>query len=355
MSTNSPPPIHKRQFASDNYSGICPEAWKAMEEANQGHASAYGEDDWTRRACDRLRDLFEIDCEVFFAFNGTAANSLATSAMCRSYHSVLCHELCHMITDECGAPAFFSNGTVLKSIPGKNGKMDPAAVEYAVNHRTDIHYPKPKVLSITQSTELGTVYTTEEIRELGELAGRLGLRFHMDGARFANAIASKGVHPAEFTWKAGVDVLCFGGTKNGMAVGEAIIFFDQDLAWEFDYRSKHTGQLASKMRFLAAPWCGILEDQVWIRHATHANNCAQKLATAIEQIDRLKVVMPCEANAVFVEMPQSWIDELYQLGWHFYSFIGEGHARLMCSWDTTDEDIEDFMRDVKKVSETIAV
>jgi len=249
--------IH-RHFASDNYAGICPEAWQALEAANRDHAVSYGDDPWTSRAADLIRELFETDCEIFFVFNGTAANSLALASLCQSYHSILCHETAHVETDECGAPEFFSNGTKVLQVPGADGKIDPASIEQLVKKRSDIHYPKPRVVSVTQATELGTVYTREEIRAIGSRASTFGLRVHMDGARFANAVASLGLLPKEITWQAGVDVLCLGGTKNGTHAGEAVVFFDRDLAREFDYRCKQAGQLCSKMRFLAVPWVGML-------------------------------------------------------------------------------------------------
>nr|BFE93479.1 hypothetical protein GCM10020185_40150 [Pseudomonas brassicacearum subsp. brassicacearum] len=203
-----------QQFASDNYSGICPEAWAAMEEANQGHQRAYGDDEWTHRAADDFRALFETDCEVFFAFNGTAANSLALSSLCQSYHSVICSETAHVETDECGAPEFFSNGSKLLVARTENGKLTPESIREIALKRQDIHYPKPRVVTLTQATEVGSVYTPEEIRAISVTCKELGLNLHMDGARFfSNACAFLGCSPADLTWKAGVDVLCFGGTK----------------------------------------------------------------------------------------------------------------------------------------------
>jgi threonine aldolase len=235
----------KNQFASDNYAGICPEAMQALQQANNGYSTSYGDDSWTAKACDALRDFFATDCEIFFAFNGTAANSLALASMCQSYHSVICHEMAHVETDECGAIEFFSNGTKLLTVGGDNGKVDLDEVEHTVKRRTDIHYPKPQVLSITQSTELGTLYTPDELVEIHGLTKRLNLKLHMDGARFANAVAALQVHPKELTWRAGVDVLTFGGTKCGMPMGEAVVFFNKKLAYEFEYRCKQAGQLAS--------------------------------------------------------------------------------------------------------------
>jgi threonine aldolase len=341
----------RRQFASDNNAGICPEAWAALSEANSGHAVGYGDDAWTKMASDMIRDLFETNCEVFFVFNGTAANSLSLASLCQSYHSILCHEIAHVEADECGAPEFFSNGTKLLLMPGENGKIDPAGVERMVRRRTDIHYPKPRVVSITQATELGTIYTPEEVKGIGQAAKRLGLKVHMDGARFANAVASLGVAPRQVTWEAGVDVLCFGGTKNGTPVGDAVVFFDRELATEFDYRCKQAGQLASKMRFLAAPWVGILQDGAWLHRAAHANSMADRLFNEIKGLRGARVMFPRQANSVFVELPDAAIKGLRALGWRFYSFIGKGGCRLMCSWDTSEEDVSRFGADLKKLLE----
>ena len=338
----------KCQFASDNYAGICPEAWDGMTQANDGYARSYGDDEWTRQASDKIRAIFDNECEVFFVFNGTAANSLALSALCRSYHSVICHESAHIETDECGGPEFFSNGTKILTTSGYNGKIDPDAVEKIIQHRSDIHYPKPKVLSITQSTELGTVYGIDELKVLQRIADKYDLKFHMDGARFANAIASMNVHPSEITWKIGLDVLCFGGAKNGLAIGEALIFFNQDLAFEFDYRCKQAGQLASKMRFLASPWIKILDTGAWLKHAGHANRMAGLLAEKLEQIDNIEIIFPCQVNAVFVKMDESIAEALFSQGWYFYNFIGKGMYRLMCSWNTSENDIDDFIQAINK-------
>ena len=339
------------QFASDNYAGICPEAWQSLDEANRGYASSYGDDPWTARACEKLRELFETDCEVFFVFNGTAANSLTLASLCKSYHSIVCHELSHVETDECGASEFFSNGTKVLLVPGNDGKVDLSAVEHTIKRRTDIHYPKPRALSITQSTELGTVYSVAELQAIGNFTKSYGLRLHMDGSRFANAVASLGVTPKEISWQAGVDVLCFGGTKNGMAVGEAVVFFNRELAEEFDYRCKQAGQLASKMRFLAAPWIGMLENGAWLRNAAHANACAQQLANGLGKIPGITLAHPCQANTVFVQMSPAIAAGLRARGWHFYDFIGSGCARLMCSWETQPRDVETFINDVMELTQ----
>lgn len=343
----------KNSFASDNYAGICPEAWEAMKSANSGFAPSYGDDGFTERACTAIRELFETECEVFFVFNGTAANSLALASLCHSYHSIICHENAHVETDECGAAEFFSNGTKVLLVGGENGKIDPEQVEHTVCRRSDIHYPKPKAISITQATELGTVYTVKELHLIGEVAARHDLKIHMDGARFANAVASLGVKPKEITWQTGVDVLCFGGTKNGMAVGEAVIFFNRELAIEFDYRCKQAGQLASKMRFLSSPWNGMLANGAWLERAAHANRCACLLEKKLSSIRGVTIKFPREANSVFVEMPPALSDGLRALGWHFYSFIGAGGARFMCSWETTEEDVTALAKDMALLARSL--
>ncbi len=341
-------PQRPRHFASDNYSGICPEALATMLEANKIHEVSYGDDSWTARASDLIRSVFETDCEVFFVFNGTSANSLSLASLCQSYHSVLCHELAHAEVAECGAPEFFSNGSKVLLLDGQHAKIDPASIETAVKKRSDIHYPKPRVLSLTQATELGTVYSVKELKALTDTAKSFNLRVHMDGARFANAVASLGIAPAEITWKAGVDVLSFGGTKNGIAVGEAVVFFNRELAKEFDYRCKQGGQLASKMRFLSAPWVGMLKDGAWLRHAAHANQMAKRLEAGIKKILAITIENPVQTNVVFASIPDAVVDKMYQRGWKFYTHVGAaGEARLMCSWDTTPEDVDQFIGDLK--------
>jgi len=335
------------ELASDNDAGVCPEALRALIEANAGHAPSYGEDRWTAEACDLFRELFEADCEVFFVFNGTAANALALASLCRSYHSIVCHELAHVETDECGAPEFFSHGAKLLLARGQLGKLDPPAVRQLVTRRHDIHYPKPKVLSLTQPTELGTVYATSELAALREVSHEYSLRIHMDGARLGNAVAALDAAPRQITVDCGVDVLCFGGSKNGLAIGEAVIFFDRDLAQEFAYRCKQAGQLASKMRFLAAQWVGLLKTGAWLRHARHANRCAASLETALRDVPGVEILVPRQANALFVGMPAAMIQRLHAKGWKFYTFIGVGGVRLMCSWATTEATIAAFVNDAK--------
>lgn len=338
------------EFASDNTAGICPEAWRALEACNPDQVASYGTDDWTKQACDMIRDVFEKpDAEVFFVFNGTAANSLALSSLCQSYHSVICHEMAHVETDECGAVEFFSNGMKLLLSGGAEGKLDPDGVRRMVNKRSDIHYPKPGAVSLTQSTELGTLYKPEEIHAVSEVAREFGMSVHMDGARFANAVAALGISPADTSWRAGVDVLCFGGTKNGMSGTEAVVFFKPELAKEFDYRCKQAGQLASKMRFVSAQWLGMLKDGVWLRNAENANQMARLLSQKLAASEGVKSVKPTDANAVFVGFADGVEKTMLERGWHFYNFIGGG-SRLMCSWKTTEADVLAFVADVESIA-----
>lgn len=339
-----------QQFASDNTAGVCPEAMAAFVEANgTGHEVSYGDDTWTHQVCDRMRALFETDCEVFFVFNGTAANSLVLAAMCQSYHSVICHEKAHVETDECGAPEFFSGGSKLLTAAGENGKLTPAAVEAVATRRSDLHYPKARAVSLTQATEVGTVYSVAEVQAISQVAKRLGLKIHMDGARFANAVATLGCSPADITWRAGVDVLVFGGTKNGLPVGEAIVFFDKALAEDFAYRAKQAGQLASKMRFISAPWLGLLADDVWLKNARHANAMAQRLYARVKPMVGPKVLFEPQANGVFIELPKAVREGLWAKGWKFYTFIGEGGCRFMCSWDLLPETVDRLVDDMQSL------
>lgn len=335
------------QFESDNTAAICPEAWAALAEANAENVASYGEDKWTRRVSDRVREIFETDCEVFLVFNGTTANALALAQLGRSYHSVICHEHSHIETDECGAPEFFSGGSKLLPTPGANGKLDLAQVEAAILRQHGVHSPKPQVISITQATELGTVYRREEIEKIAEFARERSLFLHMDGARFANAVAALDCAPKAITWEAGVDALCFGGTKNGTAAGELVIFFKKELAREFDYRAKQAGQLASKMRFLAAPWTGLLSNSVWVDNARRANERARMLAGKLTAVLGVTPVFPCQASAVFLRLSEQIVARLHDRGWHFYKFIEPDIYRLMCSWSVTEKDIADFIEDVK--------
>lgn len=338
--------VERHEFASDNTAPICPEAWAALQEANTDYAAAYGEDRWTARVCDRIREIFETDCDVYFVFTGTAANALALAQVCPSFRSIICHQNAHIQTDECGGPEFFTGGSKLLLVAGENGKIDIGQTKVLLTRQNELHSHKPGVISIAQATEFGTVYTRDEIAAITELARAHQLFVHMDGARFANAIASLNCAPRTITWQIGVDVLCFGGTKNGTAAGELVIFFNKEVSREFDYRVKQAGQLGSKMRFLAAAWLGVLAEDVWLQNARHANRTAHQLAQNLQNQANVEIVFPVQANAVFARMNDQLVRGLQTRGWYFYKFIEPDVYRLMCSWATTESDIGDFIRDV---------
>jgi len=339
--TNNPTPKQRlAQFASDNTAGACPEAWQALTTANQGFAAPYGNDPHTQKASDAIRRVFDADCDVYFCFNGTAANSVSLSHLCQPYHAIIAHRLAHIENDECGGPEFFSHGSKLLLGDGPHGKLTPGSIEAIVKRRTDIHYPKPEVISLTQPTELGTVYTLDELTAISNTAKSLGLKIHLDGARFANAVAALDTAPADIIRAAQADVLCLGGTKNGMPVGEAVVFFHRDLAGDFAYRCKQAGQLASKMRFMSAPWAAMLTDDVWLKHARHANAQAARLSKALQAMDGITLTAPTQINTVYFDGSSEVHRRMQDACVGYYSFLGEGSARLMCSWATTDEDID---------------
>jgi threonine aldolase len=338
--------LERHGFASDNVAPICPEAWAELQEANENYAPSYGEDRWTARVCGQVREIFETDCDVYFVFTGTAANALSLAQLCKSFQSVICHEHSHMQTDECGACEFFTGGSKLLLAGGVDGKIDINQVAALLARQSDVHSHKTGAISIAQATEFGTVYARDEIAAIADLARKHQLLLHMDGARLANAIASLNCAPKAITWDAGVDVLCFGGTKNGAAVGELLIFFDKKIAREFDYRAKQAGQLGSKMRFLAAPWLGLLTGDIWLRNAQHANRATRVLASHLRKEAGIESVFPVEANAVFVPMNKRLASGLHARGWRFYKFIEPDVYRLMCSWSTTEEEISSFIAEV---------
>jgi threonine aldolase len=339
-------PAEHHEFASDNTLWICPEALVALAQANRGAAESYGDDEWTRRLRQSVCDLFETDCDVYLVFNGTAANALALAQLCEPFHSIVCHQQAHIQTDECGAPEFFTRGSKLLLVGGNAGKINIDEVNAVIARQPALHAHKPRVISITQATEFGTIYRRDEIDAIAELAHRREMFLHVDGARFANAVATLNYAPKEISWERGVDVLCFGGTKNGLAAGELVIFFKKELSREFDYRLKQGGQLASKMRFLAAPWIGLLGNGAWLRNAQHANAKARKLAERFEREAKIDIVLPVEANAVFVRLPEALTRNLKARGWRFYKLIEPDVYRLMCSWATADAEIDRFIGDV---------
>jgi len=334
-----------QQFASDNNAGICPEALRALLAANaEGHAIAYGDDAWTAKACDLVRALFECDCQVFFVFSGTAANALALAQLCKPWHAVIAHAESHVETDEAGAPGFFAGGAKIATAATSLAKLTPAAVEALAGQGRGVHSVRPRVLSLAQATEMGTVYTLDELAALTETARRHDLKVHTDGARFANAVTALGCTPADISWRAGVDVLCFGGVKNGLAAGEAVLFFDKEQAREFEWRVKQAGQLNSKMRLVTAPWVGLLESGAWLSNARHANAMARRLWESIAKVPGIEAMAPVQTNAVFVRLPHGTADRLWQKGWRFYPW-GDGF-RLMCAWDTAPETVDRFADDL---------
>ena len=334
-------PQPTRGFASDNNAGVHPEILTALARANQGHVVAYGDDSFTRSTIKKFEEHFGADIAVFFTFNGTGANVLGLQALTRSFQSVLCSDYAHIYTDECGAPEKHT-GCKLIPLPHQDGKISLDAVRHAYRGIGDEHHSQPRVISITQCTEMGTVYKPEEIRSLAQFAHDHNMFLHMDGARIANAAASLDQTLRQATRDLGVDVLSFGGTKNGILGGEAIVFFQPGLSQDFLYLRKQSMQLASKMRFIAAQFETLLTDNLWWRSAEHANRMARVLEREVSRIPRIRVVWKVEANGVFVQIPRHAIEKIKQ-HYFFYMWIEEESiVRWMCSFDTTEEDIRRF-------------
>lgn len=327
-------------FGSDNTAGMAPAALAAMAQANDGYARAYGADEITARAADQIRQRLDADAEIRFVFSGTAANAIALSMLAYPFEAVLAHHAAHVCTDETGAPGFFGQGLGLIGLPGLSGRIDPVALEAALDEPVVGHRQPPATLSLTQSTEYGTVYSEEELRHLIEPAKARGYGVHLDGARLANAAAA-GFDLKQIA-RLGVDVLVFGGAKAGAHCTEAIILFDKSLARRLDNRLKQAGQTASKARFLAAPFLGLLETQAWEGGAAHANLMAQRLAAGIATRSPFALAHPVEANAVFVRMPGAAHQRLTDLGWACYRF-DDGSVRFVCSWATTGEAVDEVI------------
>ncbi len=332
---------NRRGFASDNNAGVHPSILQAMVSANEGHVVAYGDDPYTIKVTRRMKDLFGGECEVFFVFIGTAANVLGLSAATESHHAIICPDTAHIHVDECGAPEKFTGCKIL-TVPTMDGKMTVDMVKKHMHGIGFEHHVQPRVLSITQSTELGTVYTLDEIREITAFAHDKQMIVHMDGARISNAAVALDVDFFKITGGAGVDILSFGGTKNGMMYGEAVVFFDRILADNFRYRRKQGMQLASKMRYIATQFDAFLENDLWRSNAMHANAMALKLYKAVRDIPGLAVTQKVESNAVFATIPAEIIP-LLQEQYFFYVWDEErSEVRWMCSFDTTEEDIDGF-------------
>jgi threonine aldolase len=339
----------KRTFASDNYSGVHPEIMMALNDANQGHAVSYGSDEYTVRATKKFKDFFGEDIGVYFVYNGTGANVSALCAITYSFNSIICSRLAHINVDESTAPERFT-GCKLIGIRTDDGKIYPDEIEAHIQRLDDQHHPQAKVISISQCTEYGTVYSAEEIRAIAEVARKYDLFLHMDGSRIANAAVSLNKDFKSFTRDAGVDVLSFGGTKNGMMFGEAVVFFNDSLAPHFKFIRKQSMQLHSKMRFIAAQFECLLSHDLWEKNARNANDMAKHLERALRKISAVKVTQSVDANSIFAILPPEITSALQQ---DFFFYVWDektNEVRLMCSFDTTEEDVQKFAKRLNELT-----
>jgi len=339
-----------RNFCSDNITPASPEVIDAVTAANTGMLHSYGDDPYTKRLSALTSELFETEVSVYPVATGTAANALALSVLTPPYGAIYCHETSHIVTDECGAPEFYSAGAKLITLPGVHGKLLPTQLDAPLRRAGDlgVHHVQPAAVSITQATEWGTVYTPSEVQALSAEAHAHGLGLHMDGARLANAIAQLGCSPAEATWKAGVDVLSLGATKNGAMAAEAVVVFDPTRAADFEARRKRAGHLWSKMRFLSAQLVAYLETGLWLRNASHANAMAARLAAGLATLPAVRLVQPVQANELFVAMPERLIEALLADGFEFYRWlapddISDPVIRLVTSFCTVAADVDAFV------------
>jgi threonine aldolase len=340
--------MSKRSFASDNNAGVHPEMIEAIRAANDGHVVAYGDDPFTERAVKVFQKHFGKDIAVYFVFGGTGANVLGLKAMTNSYEAVLCAETAHINVDECGAPEKFA-GCKLLSLRTPDGKLRVEQIKPLLHGVGFEHHVQPRVISVSQATEMGTVYTKNELKTLARLAHDNNMLLHVDGARIANAAASLNASLKEITVDAGVDVLSFGGAKNGMMYGEAVVFFNTKLGENFKYIRKQGMHLPSKMRFISAQFEALLSGDLWRRSATHANRMARVLASELEKVPAIRLTQPVEANGVFAEIPERYVPAL-QKKYFFYVWNEEtSECRFMASFDTTEEDIQDFVALVRKI------
>ncbi len=333
-------------FCSDNVTGAAPEILAAIGEANAGSLPAYGDDALTLRVLGRIAEVFERDADVFLVATGTAANALSLSVMTPPYGAVFCHPDAHIECDECGAPEFFTGGAKLVHLPSNDGKVHADALRTALDAPDHgVHHVQSAAVSLTQASEAGTVYSPDEIAGITDLAHARGLKVHMDGARFANALVSLGCSPAEATWKAGIDILCFGASKNGALAAEAVVIFDKALAETFAYRRKRAGHLFSKMRFLAAQFDAYLNDGLWLHLAEHANAMAERLADGLAAVPGATFRHPVQANEIFVELPEPVIRGQEAGGFQFYRWPGDGAKllRLVTAFNTNEADVDAFV------------
>jgi len=334
-------------FASDNYSGTHPKLLEAIQKANLGHASAYGNDEYTARAVKKFKEHFGKNVDVYFVYNGTGANVLGLKAVTESFNSIICAETAHLNVDECCAPEKFT-GCKLLTVPTNDGKISVEKLKHHVYGFGDQHHAQPKVISITQPTELGTIYTLKEVEELADYAHKNNMLLHIDGARLSNAAASLNKSLKEITFDLGVDVLSFGGTKNGMMFGEAVVFRNKELSRDFAFIRKQGMQLASKMRFISAQFEELLSNNLWLKNAQHSNKMAKTLADEVKNIPQIKITQKVEANGVFAIVPKQYVPNL-QKEYFFYVWNEQtSEVRWMCSFDTTEEDIYNFVALLKK-------
>lgn len=338
----------KRGFGSDNHSGVSPEIIEAINNANHDHALAYGDDEWTERLNHLFQDTFGPNARPYLVFNGTGANVLNIDAMCRSHHAVICAETAHINVDECGAPQRIV-GCKLLTVDTPDGKLSPSLVQKQMHGFGFEHHSQPRAISITQSTELGTLYSIDEIKALADMAHHHNMYLHMDGARLANAAVALGCTMKAMTTDAGVDCLSFGGTKNGMLMGEAAVLLNPELDIDIKYRRKQMGQLCSKMRFMAAQFEAYLTSGVWKRNAAHSNHMAQLLYNELRNVDGIKIMYPVQVNSVFAQLPrQVW--QTLQKEYFFYDWDEEMDVvRWMCSFDTTEDDVHQFVAALKRL------
>jgi threonine aldolase len=340
--------MNPRAFASDNNAGVHPEVLSAIVAANNGHVRSYGHDSYTERAEAVFRRHFGEEARVWFAFNGTAANVLGLQAVTRSYHAVICADGAHIQVDECGAPERFT-GCKLIAVPTRDGKLRPDDITRQLHSVGDEHRVQPRVVSISQATELGTVYTVEEVRALADTAHRQGLLLQVDGARIANAAVSLDAPFRRFTAEAGVDLLSFGGTKNGLLAAEAIVFLNGLAPADMPFIRKQGMQLASKMRFLAAQFLALLDTDLWRRNAEHANRMARQLAERVREVPGITITQPVEANGVFARVPPVHIPALQERMFFYVWNVETAEVRWMTAWDTTEEDVEQFAAAVREI------
>ncbi|MCX7694770.1 MAG: low specificity L-threonine aldolase [Caloramator sp.] len=337
-----------KSFASDNTSRVHPKIMESIVNANFDNAKSYGYDEYTLRAEEKFKKLFGEDIDVYFVYNGTAANILGLASITNTYNSIICSEWAHINTDECGAPEK-NIGCKIISVPSRDGRIKLEDVKKHLFAVGVEHHSQPKVISITQSTELGTVYTKEEIKEIADFAHNNNMYLHMDGARIANAACFLNLDIKEFTKDAGVDVLSFGGTKNGMMFGEAVIFFNRNLSEGFKYRRKQYMQLHSKMRYISAQFEALLTDDLYIKNARNANDMAKYLEGKLREIPNIIITQRVEANAVFASLPREVIDRLLEKYYFYIWNEDKNEVRWMTSFDTTREEIDEFVEDIKRI------